>query len=274
MPERFLLNGTASATIALGDRGLAYGDGLFETISVVEGRPRFLSNHLARLQRGCERLSITLDFLRLKAEIEQLLACDAAPRSVLKITVTRGGNQRGYRTGGGHTANRYLRLSELDPARLQRQQDGVRLALCRHRLPDNPRLAGIKHLNRLDNVLAASEWRSGRVDEGLMLDARGRVIEGTMSNLFLVSDNCLITPGLGRCGVEGVLREMILTRLAPALTIPARVQDVTLGQVQRAEELFICNSLIGICPVLALECQRKAPGPVTRQLQASLEALH
>lgn len=274
MAELSLVNGVPCSSVSVCDRGLAYGDGVFETIRVTAGGAQFLPLHLQRLQEGCRRLGIVLDIELLQRELQQLIdSIGSSVAGILKITVTRGAGQRGYRSDGCTGSNRYLQFHRAENDRYRRMQGGVAVTVCNHRLPVNPALAGIKHLNRLDNVLARSEWRDDNIDEGLMLDSAGRVVEGTMSNLFLVSAGELVTPALHRCGVAGVLRRVVLEALAPALGISTRVADLSLEDLYHAEEMFICNSLIGICPVVALNCVGMEAGAVTRSLQNRLEEL-
>ena len=273
MAEYFLNNGVPSPSVSASDRGLAYGDGVFETVKVSGGDAQFMLQHLQRLQEGCWRLGISLDMAALRRELQQLLECAGSSSGVLKITVTRGGMQRGYRSEEGVSGNRYLQYHVLQDNRFERMQAGVALTVCRHRLPINPALAGLKHLNRLDNVLARNEWQDAAIDEGLMLDSAGRVVEGTMSNLFFVSSGELVTPSLHRCGVAGVMRRVVLEELAPQLGISTRVADVVLEDLYHAQEIFICNSLIGICPVLTLNCVEKSAGAVAISLQGRLEDL-
>ena len=278
MADYFLANGIPVDTVSLSDRGLAYGDGLFETIKVVGGCPALFDLHLSRLGKGCERLSIPIDMELLQTEVRQLLANAPTELGVLKIIVTRGGGDSGYGAVKPVSINRYLKLRALSPnidgLRYQRMQSGVNLRLCDHRLPINPALAGIKHLNRLDNVIARGEWSSQGIDEGLMMDCEGRVVEGTMSNLFLVSGRTLVTPSLHRCGVEGTVRAVVLSTLAETLNLETQVRDVAVSDIVAADEVFICNSLMGICPVLSLGCVKKSAGPVTMSLQAALGELH
>lgn len=268
-----LANGKPSDSVSIRDRGMAYGDGVFETIRVCAGKPEFLSEHLQRLQNGCERLRIPLDRLRLEQEITRVLSDQSVPLAVLKITITRGGQQRGYGVDPKAQANRYLLLEELTAQRFARMQQGVKLRVCQHRLADNPALAGIKHLNRLDNVLARAEWTDSGIDEGLMLDGMGRVIEGTMSNLFVVRGSQLITPELSRCGVAGIMRQVVIEQLAPAEQLSVHIRPLQLQEMTRSDEVFICNSLIGICPVVAIGCQHFSRGKVTSSLQQQLEVI-
>jgi len=148
---------------------------------------------------------------------------------------------------------------------------GVPVRWCETRLARQPRLAGIKHLNRLEQVLARAEWRD-EFAEGLMCDTEGQVIEGTMSNLFLVQKGTLVTPDLSQSGVAGVMRAEVLEQ-ADRLGIPHVLQPVSVGMVEQAEELFLTNSLIGIWPVARLEAQHYAvAGKITQTLQAALHA--
>ena len=271
MTALFLENGRPSQTIPHRDRGLAYGDGLFETIKVCHGKPQFLAHHLTRLQRGVERLSLNLDESILRREISTLIELHECSLSVLKIIITRGGGLRGYRYQPCVPANRYLSVEPLDPLYIARMQAGVKMFLCDQRLPIDPSLAGIKHLNRLGNVMARAEFSSNALGEGLMLDAQGRVVEGTMSNLFVVKGSELMTPSVQRCGVAGVIREIVLSDIAPREGLSGRVCDLYVSDLVEADELFICNSLIGICPVLAVGCMRWEAGPVTARLQQILD---
>ena len=270
-----LVNGKATDCVASTDRGLLYGDGLFETIAVVNGAMRHWPRHLSRLQAGCDRLGIAaVDGAQLAHEC-QLLAGDAG-KAVLKVIVTRGSGGRGYRVPDKPSATRIVQLHgwpAYSPACAER---GVTVRVCNARLGHHPALAGIKHLNRLEQVLARQEWGGADIMEGLLLDAAGYLIEGTMSNIFLVRDGILWTPDLHRCGVAGIMRTLIL-ELAERLPIDVQVGPVEMGHLQEADEVFICNSLIGIWPVIAVDAsgdktRNYKKGAVTAQLQALLDS--
>ena len=263
------VNGKPGMQVATTDRGLLYGDGIFETISVHAGKPRFWPRHMARLQTGCHRLGISrVDLAQLRSEVDELLQVAAPTGSlILKLIITRGVGQRGYWPDPDAQPTRILQLFEWPPGGAD--QDGIRATLCTLRLGNNPQLAGIKHLNRLEQVLARGEWDDPDIDEGLLLDQEGRVIEGTMSNLFLVKDGLLQTPDLTRCGVAGIMRAVILDR-AMAAGIETRVCDLQLDDLYQADELFVCNSLFGIRPILAVNSNRYPHGDITRQLQFQL----
>lgn len=255
----------------LRDRGLHYGDGLFETMAVREGRVPWLALHLRRLRNSCRRLRIgPPSALDLRRRIAVLAAGQS--RAIIKLIVTRGVGGRGYRPDptahGNHFLLRYPWPEHVD----ERAREGIRLCVCRTRLAMNPALAGLKHLNRLEQVLARMEWDDElRFQEGLMLDWQDRVIEGTMTNLFIVRDGALYTPDLSNCGVAGVMRGIIL-KLAARRSLACRATELTLPDLERAEELFVCNSVVGIWPVIGLNDQRYPIGALTQRLAAAIDA--
>ncbi|MDD0975481.1 aminodeoxychorismate lyase [Pseudomonas fontis] len=264
------IDGLPADAIALQSRGLAYGDGLFETIGVVAGRPSLLEYHLERLALGCQRLAISADHALVRAELcryAQLLG-----DGVLKLILTRGDSQRGYAAAAGAAPRRILQASPFPAYPAAHAEQGVRLFACRTRLAEQPLLAGLKHLNRLEQVLARNEWQDPAYAEGLMCDQSGRVIEGVYSNLFLLKDGVLLTAGLARCGVAGVMRAALLDS-APDHGIATQVRDLTLQDLAQADEVFLCNSVYGLWPVRAFESLNWSPGPLTRKLQAIARTL-
>ncbi|MFT3931363.1 MAG: aminodeoxychorismate lyase [Spongiibacteraceae bacterium] len=265
-----LYNGKPTNSVPLSDRGFAYGDGLFETIKVVDGHAQFLAEHLRRLERDCARLDMALESATLRSEVFSLLSAKSS--GVLKIIATRYSTQRGYAASSRARAERFLRFYPQQfpidiPAR-----EGVAVRLCRQRLSEQAALAGMKHLNRLEQVLARQEWSDNAIAEGLMLDAAGRLIEGTMSNLFLVKSGCVMTPRLHRCGVAGVMRDVIMRQLSERC-VPVSETDLTLDDLYAADEVFLSNSLIGIWPVRKIECIHKTIGAVTVAFQTALSNL-
>lgn len=257
-----LINGVAVDKVDALDRGLHYGDGLFETLAVRAGLPLLWQRHMQRLTAGCVRLGFpSPDESLLEQEAAQ--ACSGVAQGVLKIILTRGAGGRGYRPPDAPQPTRMVALypwPEYPPA-----AQGAVLRVCSTRLARNPALAGMKHLNRLEQVLARNEWNDDGIAEGIMLDGEGWVIGGTMSNLFLVKAGGLVTPGVTQCGVAGVMRGLILD-IAPRLDMTARVCEITLNDVLEADEVFICNSLMGIWPVRQLAGRRYTPGPLSMRL--------
>ena len=260
MSPRCWNNGVEQMDIAVVDRGLQYGDGLFETLAVFEGQCPHFKDHFHRLAAGCERLAIPVpDKQVLLREVEQ--AAEGQHKAVIKILLTSGRGGRGYR-----------RPATLEPSRIVMRydwpeypdaywQDGVMLKLCQTRLGCNPALAGIKHLNRLEQVLARNEWQGNDYAEGLMCDVNGNVIEGIMSNVYTVRDNTLYTPVTDTCGVAGVMRRWVLAN-APKLDIEVVETELSVEDIKQADEVILSNSLIGLWSVNAFETCKFQPGPV------------
>ena len=242
---------TLSSGPDLQDRGLNYGDGLFETMLVQDGKACFWPQHWARLVEGCQRLKIPAT--------DEAAVLDAArdaltgrQEGVLKLVLTRGTGGRGYRPPD--QPRPWLGISVYDRPDYPETwyEEGIFARVCSTRLGHNPQLAGIKHLNRLEQVMARSEWQD-EYQEGLMLDTDNRVIEGVMSNLFLISGDMLVTPELDRCGVRGVLRDRILNWAMQSGTSHKIEPEIFLDQVYAADAVFMCNSVIGIWPLRRLE---------------------
>jgi 4-amino-4-deoxychorismate lyase len=266
------VNGRAEMQVSVLERALHYGDGLFETIACIGGRPRFLGLHLKRLDTGCTRLGFELaDVAQLTREVRELAA--GSERAIVKVLVTRGAAiARGYAlTGREQTTRITLRYAwPLEEPALAQQ--GVRVRIASVRLGENPALAGLKHCNRLEQVLARREWSDPDIADALMFSSSGALISGTMTNVFLVRDGKLITPRVDRCGVAGVMREVVL-RAAAADGIETEERVLDAHELARAQELFLTSALTGIRPVRELEGVSFAAGPLTRGLQARLAPL-
>jgi 4-amino-4-deoxychorismate lyase len=265
---RRLVNGVEGGAIAADDRGLQYGDGLFETMAVRDGRIRAFALHMARLETGCARLGIPMPPVALiDAECHQVL--EALGTGVVKLVVTRGPGPRGYRPPGEPSVTRIVMASAL---RVEAPAEGIVVRVCETRLAANPQLAGIKHLNRLEQVLASAEWQDSGVAEGLMLAADDRVIGATAANLFFVRGGQLHTPEIRDCGVAGVMRQQVLSA-ARSLGIVAVVDDFQLSDLRDADEIFLTNALTGIRAVSELQGHGAWPhGELTRALSARLDA--
>ena len=269
-----LVNGVHTATVDAGNRGLHYGDGLFETIAVRNGQPLHWDLHLRRLQRGCERLGIPAPAADVLAGEAQQVS-DGHDRAVVKLILTRGGTRRGYRAEESVAANCIWRAHPWPDYPSRHGLDGVAVRLCRTPLARQPRLAGLKHLNRLEQVLARAEWRQ-EYEEGLMLDTDGNVIEGVSSNLFMVQQGVLVTPLLDQCGVEGVTRDRVM-EAAHRLGWSVRSKPLRVDELLTSDEIFLTNTLIGIWPVKRIDAE--APhrsthaftiGTCTRRLQEQI----
>lgn len=264
----WLIDGRRATRLPVTDRGLHYGDGLFETLAVVEGRVRLLPLHLARLAEGCRRLHLPPPPADLLAgELERLARRQA--RAVLKLIVSRGDGQRGYAPPQPTHTRRMLGRFAWPSWPRSHYTRGVAVRVCETRLGLNPALAGVKHLNRLEQVMARAEWRGGPWQEGIMLDSEARVVCGTMSNVFAVRQGRLETPALTRCGVAGVMRGLV-RREAARLGLECIERDLDLDTLAGADELFLTNALIGLWPVRRLGARDMSRGPLTRALQGAL----
>ncbi|AZF06847.1 aminodeoxychorismate lyase [Pseudomonas sp. R5-89-07] len=263
------VDGQPADSVPLKDRGLAYGDGVFETMAVKAGQPLLLDRHLQRLQEGCRRLSLAVDHGLARSEV--LVYAAALGDGVLKLILTRGDSQRGYGANPDAAVRRILQGSPPAAYPEAHGTDGIRLFPCATRLAEQPLLAGLKHLNRLEQVIARAEWRDAEYAEGLMLDMSGRVIEGVFSNLFLVRNGLLLTADLTRCGVAGVMRAEILAQ-AHTLGVPVAVADIDPEQLRQADEVFMCNSVYGIWPVRECAGMSWSVGPLTRKLRGIVRA--
>jgi len=256
-PRNNLINGIASDYLSIDDRAIHYGDGLFETILCHADKLYYWPQHFSRLQASAERLKIPCPAEQLLLdEISRLLADNRTETDsayAIKIILSRGAGERGYQFPEKTTVNRLLMLSPLatdHSSLLSKKLLSGKLFLCEQQVSINENLAGMKHLNRLENVLARNEWQGDYID-GLMLNTNKHVIEGSMSNLFAIKDRQLYTPDLTLSGVEGVMRDVIM-RLADINNIDVMVKDLTVEMLFDMDALFISNSLIGMKSVTDL----------------------
>ncbi|MGL6071576.1 aminodeoxychorismate lyase [Craterilacuibacter sp.] len=263
-----LLNGVAMEMLSVHDRGLAYGDGVYRTVELIAGKPRLWRWQWQRLQADCAALGLTLpDEAVLLAEL--LRAADGSARTVAKIILTRGTGQRGYAIPPVASSSRIVAASPWAGYPAICGQEGISARWCDLRLGLQPRLAGIKHLNRLENVLARSEWQDAAIREGVLLDSEGSVVEGTMSNLFVLSSGRVLTPMLDRCGVSGAMRAWVLDEL-PSLGYVPLEGRLSPQALLAADQVLLCNSLIGIWPLARLGTRVWDDFALARRLQARL----
>ncbi|MEO7386812.1 MAG: aminodeoxychorismate lyase, partial [Gammaproteobacteria bacterium] len=265
--QRWWINGAPGQQVDLADRGFTYGDGLFETIAIREGRPRFLALHMDRLLDGCSRLGLELSG-RPDLETRLVAAAREVHHGVLKVILTRGPGERGYRLPAvpEPTLAWGIVASEHRPAQ------PVEVRWCATMTSANPATGGLKTLGRLEQILARAEWSQPTVAEGLMTSTEGWVTGGTSSNLFLVSGDRLLTPAVNRAGIAGVMRRVVLESAADA-GIGVWVGDLPPAVIATATEVFVTNALTGIRPVRQLDFRTWPTGPVTRLLQMRLAAL-
>lgn len=263
-----LINGMQGDSVLASDRGLMYGDGVFRTMLMQRGQPLWWDSHYIKLNADCAALKITCPSKEVLRQELQLVGT-SEPECVVKIIVSRGRGERGYLADPAVQPTRVVSTSPLPRPPESYRQSGVKVRLCDLRLSCQPLLAGIKHLNRLENVLARMEWDDLGIAEGLLQDEREHVISGTMSNLILVKDGGLITPDLSLCGVDGVTRQRIMTWAAEQ-KVPVSVQSVSLPLLMDADEAMLCNSVIGVWQIAEFQDRTWATGNLTKKIRHAL----
>ena len=241
------IDGEPGEAVEVDDRGLQYGDGLFETMAVRGGSIRLLDRHLARLAAGCARLVLPCppdSLLRL----ELATAAASLSAGVVKLMLTRGSGPRGYRPPAEPRPRRIIVAGPAPQYPPEFADAGIELRLCSLRLASQPAFAGLKTLNRLEQVLARAEWAGDVPQEGLLRDADGRCVSGTMSNVFALCAGRLLTPRLTRCGVAGVMRGALIDAARKSGRDCEEV-DLSLEELGAADAILLTNALIGVWPV-------------------------
>jgi 4-amino-4-deoxychorismate lyase len=260
-----LVNGVETGMIAAGDRGLAFGDGVFRTIRVRNSVPQQWLRQRAKLAADCTILGIRCPEARLlDGEVAQVSR--KSGDCAVKIIVTRGATLRGYRYAEDLEPTRIVLSAPLPTYPASYGEAGVKVRLCRLKLAHQAALAGVKHLNRLENVLARAEWSDSDIAEGILCDVEEHAIGGTMTNIFVVRGGMLATPRLHRCGVAGVTRERVIDAAAKH-GVACDVADLSWNDVVNADEVFLVNSLAGVWPVRDIAGQCRSPGALTRAAQ-------
>lgn len=270
--SRWFHNGESTGLVPIDDRAFQYGDGLFETIAIRNGEPRLWEFHLERLATGCERMRIAMpDSQNLRQQLDDAIAqCEENPAyCTAKIIISCGVSARGYARASPTDARTYIGVFATLPVAVEHYRDGVETRVCRTRLALFSVTAGLKTLNRLEQVLARSESIVRPVFEGFTLDADDRLICGTMSNVFIVSNQSIITPTLHRCGVEGVMRRHAIETLRDNGTT-VEIRDVDVSELYRSDEVFLTNSQFGILPVRRCEEKAWLRHPATRDVMARM----
>jgi 4-amino-4-deoxychorismate lyase len=262
-----LVNGHPAETVDARDRGLAYGDGIFRTLRTRAGQPLWWRDHYAKLAVDCAALMLCCpDEADLRADVCRVAV---AGEGVVKILLTRGVGARGYTPPRGQASTRVVMAAPLPAYAEFTAPDAIAARWCALRLAQQPRLAGIKHLNRLENVLARAEWDDPTIFEGLLCDTSGAVIGGVMSNLLVAKDGELFTPDLEQCGVAGVARARLL-RAAARLGLRTHVVRLPADAILAADEVMLCNSVIGVRRVARLDGTTWPPAGWTDILKTAL----
>lgn len=262
-----LVDGQPATMLSAADRGLNYGDGLFETMRLHAGRAWLLGRHLARLRTGCRRLALPYPGDAVIAADIARLTADRPPEGIVRLVLTRGDGGRGYAPPRDAPGRRIVSFHALPAA----GPDALSVGICNTRLGHSTALGGLKHLGRLEQVLAAGEVAAAGWDEGLMLDGRGHLVEATRHNLFFVCEGRVMTPPVDDCGVAGVMRGLVLEALG-TLGLPGGEGSLRYDELHEVEELFLCNAVVGMCPVRQVAGREFAWGCVVNRLREPLVA--
>ena len=268
--SKHLINGEFGLSLTPFDRGFAYGDGVYRTLQILNGAPVLWEQHYQKLVDDTARMSLECPAAEtLLDEIATLF--DFASSGVCKIVITRGESAPGYAIPQSITTSTRILVKSVLPTYPKEYFDiGIKLFLCRLRLSHQPLLAGIKHLNRLENVFARSENFNPEYQDGLLLDCQDYVTECTAANIFLRKGRLLTTPKLTECGVSGVTREFVISS-AEDLGCELVERKVRLDELIQADEVVITNSLYGAFQVIALENKVWQPQGLAQKIRNLLK---
>ena len=271
----YLINGSFNQAISPFDRGFAYGDGVFRTIKIVGGLPECWPQHYQKLVADCAVINIVCPSAELlMGDLSLLFSADAASensQAVAKIIITRGEGNRGYTPPAITAPMRAVLKSDMPDYAETRFIEGVNLTICETRLAVQPKLAGIKSLNRLENVLARMEWHNPDTTEGIMLDTSDNVIECTAANIFARFGDTLMTPSLAQCGIAGITRQRIID-LARTLSLNISIETFNLEKLLSADEVIICSSLYGAWQVNKIQENIISTGKLAANIRELLKA--
>lgn len=242
----------------LDDRGLSYGHGLFETILMHQSSLPLVDRHLSRLNRGASALGIPIKsdpiYNHVQLFLDQLKG-ESISQGVVKVIVTAGVGGRGYKSPDTIEPSVVCNYSNLPKDIADYRNQAMNVRFCEHRLPINQPLAGIKHLNRLDQILARNEWTCDNYHEGLLFSESGHLIEAVAGNLFVKMADGWITPCVDQAGVAGVMRSLMLEEIFPACNISVCVSTITMSELAESEALLVGNSIKGLAEVGSIDSQ-------------------
>lgn len=262
------VDGVLAESLPLPDRGLDFGDGLFETVLLVHGQALYFDLHLRRLERGLQVLGFPNCTPLVRSQVLSILDSRSFIKmAAMRVTITRGAGPRGYAPPNVTVPRIIITCTDLADDQYRHMACPARTSLASIRWGSQPALAGLKHLNRLEQVMAAAEKAKTGVDEVVMSGQDGSIISVSCGNIFLYAHGGLITPDLSECGVHGTRRELILESLAPALGLSCSVSRVSEAQLKEADEVFYCNALVGVRPIAQYASE-------TWQTHGVCEALH
>ena len=262
----FQINGKLTNKISIEDRAVQYGDGVFETIAAKDRSLAFWKEHYQRLNKGCKILKIKCPSeLFLRKEINKFIKKTKKNKFILKIIISRGIGGRGYNPPRNSKPTRILGIYDWPNYLEKNFTKGIMMDVCKTRISAQPFLSQIKHLNRLEQIIARSEWQNKSISESIMLDLNDNVIEGTMSNIFGIKKNIFYTPIIENSGVEGIMRGVIL-KLLKKNKKKYVIKKITLKEFLKFDEVFVCNSIFGIWPVIKVSKKKFSFGEKTKKI--------
>ncbi|MFK5985409.1 MAG: aminodeoxychorismate lyase [Pseudomonadota bacterium] len=269
----YLINGQLEAVLPIRDRGLAFGDGVFETIAIINNKPHNWLFHFNRLSKGAKRLGIEVpvegDLLTGIALLSMHKPQQQKNKFIVKIIYTRGEGGKGYLGPDKPSANCIMILNSWPTNPAEYYLQGINVQQLDFKLSEQSVLAGIKHLNRLEQVIARQQLAL-EYQEALLLNNKNCVIEGISSNIFFVVNNTLCIPLLNVSGIEGTIRAQVI-ELCLQFNIEYQIHDFSLDDIKQSQEIFYSNSIIGLWPVKKLQLlneqvKQYPPGEVYKQL--------
>ncbi len=264
----YLINGNANHTISPLDRGFAYGDGVFRTLVMRDGQPENWPLHYQKLVADCAAISIVCPSAEiLMSDLNQLFS--PLETAVAKIIITRGDGERGYAPPAITAPMRVVLKTVMPNYPKSYALQGVNLHVCKTQLAAQPLLAGVKHLNRLENVLARMEWTDPTIADGIMLDLQNNVIECTAANIFARFNDTLITPNLSECGIAGITRQRIIDH-AHLWSLKIKIEHITLEQLLLADEVIVSSSLYIAWQVKQILHKNWQPSPLANEIRKTL----
>jgi 4-amino-4-deoxychorismate lyase len=267
----FLVNGSFATTISVQDRGLTLGDGFFTTLYLNNQQPALWSFHVARLREGCARLKLPLPDVDLLYEQCCQLASDYN-EACGKIIITRGTGGRGYSPQGCETPTVIVSVHPYPAHYHDWQRNGISLGVAEQQLGCQPMLAGLKTLNRLEQVLLKNELDERGIPEAIVLDWQDHVVETVTANLFWRKGEQIFTPDLKLSGVCGVMRAFVIQQLTNWRYTVTPV-STGLAAVLDADEVWITNALMGVVPVTGIKDVKYQDHCFVKRLQNALAAL-
>ena len=265
MSQVVLIDGREKTQVSVFSRNMQFGDGLFETCIGHDSKILFWQQHFARLNAGCEKLNIKkIDESFWLEDLKKAIALSSYKHFIAKLILSRGDSLRGY---GYEKDIEPVRIVIISEKKKTVVNNSFSLEYSDSGYHSNPQLAGIKHCNRLEQILARSNLSS---DEGIMLDENENVISVTQGNIYLIIGNTLLTPKLDKCGVVGSRRSLIL-ELAKSLNIEVKEDLISADKLKQADEVFISNSVIGIQSVKSIEGDSLGDNPLTEEIKAAFK---